>query len=308
MSDLRRSLDEYLTVRRALGFKLTDVDRLLATFVAFADRAGARTVTVDLAVAWATLPTNGKPIWLAHRLSMVRGFARYLSTIDPATEIPSADLLPHSHYRAPTPYLYSDEDIAALMAVARRIAPPLRSATFEALIGLLAATGLRLGEAMRLDRDDVDWVNGLLTVRGSKFGRSRETLCHPSTVEALRAYSVRRDQLCPRPASRSFFVSVRGGRLVYHSVYPTFHRLLRQADVQRQSPRQPRVHDFRHSFAVKTLLRWYRDGDDVQTRMPLLSTYLGHVNPANTYWYLSAAPELMALAARRLESAEGERA
>jgi integrase len=307
MSDLRRSLEEYLTVRRALGFKLTDAGRLLANFVAFADRADARTITVDLALAWATLPTNAKPIWLTHRLSMVRGFARYLSTIDPATEIPPADLLPHSHYRPPTPYLYSDEDIAALMTEARTLAPPLRSATFETLIGLLATTGLRLGEAMSLDRDDVDWANGLLTVRGSKFGRSRETLCHPTTAEALRAYSARRDQLRPRPASRSFFISTRGGRLTHHSVYPTFHRLLRQAGVQRQSPRQPRVHDLRHSFAVKTLLRWYRDGDDVQARLPLLSTYLGHINPANTYWYLSAVPELMAMAARRLEPAAGQR-
>jgi integrase len=307
MSDLRRYLDEYLTVRRALGFKLTDVGRLLANFVAFADKAGARTVTADLAVAWATLPSNGKPIWLAHRLSMVRGFARYLTTIDPATEIPSADLLPHSHYRPPAPYLYSDEDIAALMAAARTLAPALRSATFEALIGLLAATGLRLGEAMRLDKNDFDWPNGLLVVRSSKFGRSREILCHTSTVEALRTYSARRDQLCPHPASGSFFISTRGWRLTYHNVYPTFHRLLREVGLERQPQRRPRVHDLRHRFAVNTLLRWYRDGDDVQLRMPLLSTYLGHVNPANTYWYLSAAPELMALAARRLESAEGER-
>jgi integrase/recombinase XerD len=308
MSDLRRSLDEYLTLRRALGYRLQDSARVLTGFVAYANQIGARTVTTDLAVTWARLPSTGSPIWWAHRLSMVRGFARYLQTIDLATEIPPTDLLPSHNYRPPMPYLYSDTAITALMAAARALAPPLRAVTFETLIGLLAVTGLRVGEAMRLDRDDVDWTNGLLTVHDSKFGRSREVLCHRSTLETLRIYSVRREQLCPRPTSPSFFVSTRGTRLLHGTIYPTFHQLVRQVGLeQRSSSRRPRVHDFRHTFAVKTLLRWYRDGGDVEARLPLLSTYLGHVNPAATYWYLSAAPELMALATERLELALGER-
>jgi len=307
MSGLRRSLEQYLTIRRALGFKLAGEGRLLADFVSFADQAGIHTLTTEVALAWATLPPQGSPGWLARRLRAVRGFARYLQTLDPATEIPPADLLPARSGRA-TPYLYSDAEIVALMAAAPQLAPPLRAATFETLIGLLAVTGLRIGEAMRLDRDDIDWSNQLLSVRDSKYGKSRQVLLHRSTLAALGSYGERRDRLCRRPQAPSFFVSTRGTRLVHSTIYPSFRSLLRQAGLaQRSSSCRPRVHDLRHSFAVKTLLGWYRDGDDVSVRMPLLSTYLGHVDPAATYWYLSAAPELLALAAERLELAAGER-
>jgi integrase/recombinase XerD len=308
MSALRRSLDDYLSIRRGLGFKLAGEGRLLADFARFADQAGVHTLTVELALAWATLPPDGSPLWLARRLRAVRGFARYLQTLDQSTEIPPAELLPARASRGrATPYLYSDADIVALMAAARRLAPPLRAATFETLIGLLAVTGLRIGEAMRLDRDDVDWVNRLLTVGDSKYGKSREVLLHQTTVDALRSYNERRDRLCSRPQAPSFFISTRGTRLVHSSIYPTFRTLLGQAGLaQRSSSRRPRVHDLRHSFAVSTLLGWYGDGGDVPARMPLLSTFLGHVDPAATYWYLSATPELLALAAMRLELAAGE--
>jgi integrase/recombinase XerD len=307
MSALHRSLDHYLSIRRGLGFKLAGEGRLLADFVRFADQAGVHTLTVELALAWATLPPDGSPLWLARRLRAVRGFARYLQTLDPSTEIPPAELLPARSVRA-TPYLYSDAEIVALMAAARQLAPPLRAATFDTLIGLLAVTGLRIGEAMRLDRADVDWSNRLLTVRDSKYGKSREVLLHQTTIDALRSYSERRDRLCPRPQAPSFFISTRGTRLVHSTIYPTFRSLLRQAGLaQRSSSCRPRVHDLRHSFAVSTLLGWYREGDDVPARMPLLSTFLGHVDPAATYWYLSATPELLTLAAKRLELAAGER-
>jgi len=307
MNGLRQSLDDYLTVRRSLGYKLEDAARVLRSFVAFADQAGAGSITSELAVRWATQPVNRSSIWLVHRLSIVRGFASYLQTIDAATEIPPAELLSAAGYRPAPPYLYSEADIAALMAAARQLPSPLRAVTFETLIGLLAVTGIRIGEAMRLDRDDVDCTAGLLRVRSSKFGRSREVLCHDSTIEALRAYSGQRDQLCPHPIrSASFFVNSRGGRLIHSRVYPTFHALVDQVGLQQESTsRRPRIHDLRHAFAVRTLLRWYRDGGDVQARLPLLSTYLGHINPASTYWYLSAVPELMALAAQRLELAAG---
>ena len=199
MTALRQSLEDYLAVRRSAGYKLESVARMLSSFVAFAERAGAGTLTTDLALSWATQPQQASPIWLAHRLSAVRGFAAYLHALDPAAEIPPADLLPAPGYQPAPPYLYSDADIAALLAAARRLTPPLQAATFETLLGLLAVTGLRIGEAMRLDRDDIDWDENVLLVRSSKFGRSRELVCHDSTIEALRAYSARRDQLCPRP-------------------------------------------------------------------------------------------------------------
>jgi len=306
MTALRQSLEDYLAVRRSAGYKLESVARMLSSFVAFAERAGAGTLTTDLALSWATQPQQASPIWLAHRLSAVRGFAAYLHALDPAAEIPPADLLPAPGYQPAPPYLYSDADIAALLAAARRLTPPLQAATFETLLGLLAVTGLRIGEAMRLDRDDIDWDENVLLVRSSKFGRSRELVCHDSTIEALRAYSARRDQLCPRPASASFFVSQRGRRLAHHSIYAAFHQLASQAGLrQRPGGRAPNVHGLRHSFAVGTLLRWYREGGDVQARLPLLSAYLGHIRPSSTYWYLTACPELLALAAQRLEG-DGE--
>jgi len=194
------------------------------------------------------------------------------------------------------------------MAAARRLRPPLRAATFETLIGLLACTGLRIGEAIGLGRDDFDPTHALLTVRDSKFGKSRELLLHSSTVGALLEYGERRDRLCPDAKERSFFITTRGTRPTHPTIYAPFRALLGQAGVKHPAPaRCVRIHDLRHSFAVKTLLGWYRDGGDVAARMPLLSTYLGHVDPAATYWYLSAAPELLALAAKRLEQAAGGR-
>ena len=305
MSELACRLEEYLTLRRGLGFKLVGEEWLLASFVAFADEAGATGVTTDLALAWSRKPAHPSPVYVARRFRVLRGFARWLQAFDPATQVPPEGLLPGANYR-PTPYLYSDADIAALMAAARTLAPELRSATFETLIGLLAATGLRIGEAMRLDRDDVDWDAGMLCVRDSKFGKSREVLVHASTLEALRAYSQRRDQLCAHPSAPSLFVSTRGTRLLHTAIYPAFRQLLGLAGIQERSPScRPRVHGLRHSFAVSTLLSWYRDGGDVEARIPLLSTYMGHIDPAATYWYLSAAPELLALAAERLEQRAG---
>jgi integrase len=303
MSALAEHVQNYLRVRRALGFKLVGEGQLLAKFVAFADAARQRTVTTGVALEWARLPTGGSPNYLSRRLRAVRGFARYLKALDPNCEVPPLELLPASKYR-PAPYLLSDRQVVALMAAARRLRPPLRAATFETLIGLLACTGLRIGEAIRLDRDDFDPTHGLLTIRDSKFGKSREVLLHESTVRALVDYGQRRDRLCAATEERSFFVTTRGTRLAHPTVYAPFRALLKQAGVKHHSPeRHVRIHDLRHSFAVKTLLGWYRDGGDVAARMPLLSTYLGHVDPAATYWYLSAAPELLALAAQRLEQA-----
>ena len=244
---------------------------------------------------------------MGYRLSVVRAFARHLHAIDPVHDVPPTGLLPAKTHRA-TPYLYSDANIAALMAAARQLRSPLRAATFETLVGLLAVTGLRIGEALRLDRDDVELTFGVLRIRQTKFGKSREVPLHPSTVEALAAYALRRDELCPRPREQAFFVSTAGTRLLYCNAHLAWLDLVRRARLgPRSATCRPRPHDLRHSFAVRTLLGWYRDGADVAACMPLLSTYLGHVHPGNTYWYLSAAPELLTLVAARLGDARAQR-
>jgi len=306
VSQLHTAVDDYLGVRRALGFKLKREGRLLPQLVAYLERAGAETITTELALAWATQPPDGHPAWWAERMGIVRGFARHLQTLDPATQVPPTGLLPRQARRA-TPFLYSNAEVVALMEAARELRPPLRAATYETLVGLLAVTGMRVGEAIRLDRDDLDWTKGLLTVRDTKFGKSRQVPLHPSTVEALATYARLRDQLCPQPIAQSFFVSVVGTRLIYNNVHLTFLELVRLARLQRRTAaRRPRPHDLRHTFAVRTLLDWYRAGLEVEARLPLLSTYLGHFHPRHTYWYLSAAPELMGLAGQRLQDAMGQ--
>jgi integrase/recombinase XerD len=307
MSNLHAELDRYLAIRRALGFKLARAERLLTDFVGYLDAIGTGTVTTENAFAWATLPPNGGSSWWGQRLSVVRAFARHLHALDPSHEVPPTGLLRAGTHRA-TPYLYSDADIAALMTAARQFRSPLRAATFETLVGLLTVTGLRIGEALRLDRDDVDLDEDVLRVRDTKFGKSREVPLHASTVDALVAYARLRDQHCPRPVGPSFFVSTAGSRLLYCNAHLAWLELVRRAGLQPRSAKcRPRPHDVRHSFAVRTLLGWYRDGADVAACMPLLSTYLGHVHPANTYWYLSAAPELHSLVAARLDAASGAR-
>jgi integrase/recombinase XerD len=308
MSALSQQLQEYLQLRRLLGHKLADAARLLPRFVAYLEANEAEFVTVEAAVAWALVPEApaGTTVW-GRRMMVVRGFARYLSGIDPRTEVPPAGIIPIRRRWRP-PFIYSEADIAALIDQARRAIPqPLRAATYETLIGLLAATGLRVGEAIRLDRDDIDWTEGVLLVRRSKFGKSRQVPLQPSTARALQEYARRREQLCPQPSSESFFVSLRGTRLIYECVQPTFRMLCDRAGVGAGAPRPPRIHDLRHTFAVRTLLGWYRDGLDIQARLPWLATYLGHREPRYTYHYLSAAPELLGHAARLLEHAQAVR-
>ncbi len=304
MSRLSGHAADYLELRRALGFKLAKESRLLPDFTAFAEAAGAGAVTTDLAVRWAVRPEGTSPVWAAQRLSMVRGFARYLQTVDPDAQVPPAGLLP-ARTRRVTPYIYSDADIAALMTAARALRNPLKAATIETLIGLLAVTGMRGSEAMTLDRGDLDPA-GLVTIRATKFRKSRQLPLHPSTLAALAGYQDIRGRLCPSPATTSLLVSTTGARLCHETVQPAFRHLLRQAGIGQDTSR-PRatMHGLRHTFAVTTLLGWYRDGQDVQARLPALSTWLGHANPAATYWYLTATPELLALAAGRLEAAPG---
>jgi integrase/recombinase XerD len=306
MSALSLALGEYLALRRSLGYKLERPGELLVDFVAYVERAGDDHVTIDLAVSWAMLAANPDTGWRAQRLGVVRAFARYLHAIDAAHQIPPKGMI-HAGERRPAPFLYSEADIAGLMAAARQLRSPLRAATIETLVGLLAVTGLRVGEVIRVDRGDLDVERGVLTVRHSKLGKSRHVPLHPSTIEALSAYVVRRDELCPCPRSAALFISTTGTRLLSGNLRTVFVELLQGAGLPPRSHRRgPRIGDLRHSFAVQTLLDWYLDDLDVGPWLPVLSTYLGHVSPASTYWYLSASPPLLAAAARRLDGGCGE--
>jgi integrase len=302
VSDLRKHLEDYLALRRSLGFKLKRPGQLLEGFAGYLEEAGAATVTTGHALAWATAPAGADPTWWRLRLAAVRPFARYLAPLVPGTEVPPPGLLPGPSSRRAVPYLYSGADLSALMAAAATIRTPFRAATYQALIGLLAVTGMRVGEAIGLDRGDLDPDQGLLTIRGGKFGKSRQLPLHGSVLRALTDYARLRDSQPGKPASPAFFPSVTGTRLIYNNVHFTFRELVKAAGLQPRSPAcRPRVHDLRHTFAVTTLARWYADGGDVAARLPLLSAWLGHASPSGTYWYLTGTPELLALAAARLE-------
>jgi integrase/recombinase XerD len=301
MSTLARSVEDYLALRRALGYKLEAHGRLLPQFVEFLDQQHAPVITTALAVAWATQPAGGSILWWHQRLAVVRGFARYLQAADPRHEVPAEDLLPAKFARA-VPYLYSETDIERLMQAAGAMASPLKTATYQTLIGLLTVTGMRIGEAIGLDRADVELPEGRLTVRRAKNGRSRELPLHPTTVEALGSYACLRDEVCPCPKAPSFLVTTTGGRLNKGAVWHDFDRLRRAAGLDRATlGRRARIHDLRHAFVLRTLLDWYRQDLDVEAQLPVLSTFLGHVHPSDTYWYFEAAPQLLALAAQRLE-------
>jgi integrase len=305
MTDLRSAVHDYLTVRRQLGFELKEPERRLLDYVSFMERARAEHVTSELALMWAT-SVQAHPHRWRRRLGVVRGFARYLSTIDPQTEVPSPELIRATLPRV-APYLYSQAEITALMGAARALTPRLRAATFETVIGLLAVSGLRRGEALALDRADVDLDDGALHVRAAKLNKQREVPLHNSTTLALREYSRLRDQNLPGASSPAFFVSPQGSRLTGGAFTATFAKLIREIGLDGRGERaRPRAHDLRHSFAVATLIDWYHADENIDAKLPLLSTFLGHVDPVSTYWYLQASPELLALARERLERAAGE--
>jgi integrase/recombinase XerD len=301
MSALGEAVDEYLALRRSLGYKLEAHGRLLPQFAEFCEQHQATVITTALALEWATEPAERSVVWWHQRLAIAAGFARYLRASDPRHEVPAADLLP-AKFRRAIPYLYSEAEIEALMRAARTIRSPLKAATYETLIGLLSVTGMRIGEAVALDRADVELVEYRLTVRHAKNGRSREVALHPSTVIALDAYARVRDKLCPLPKDTSFLVTGAGGRLHKGTIWHEFDRLRRATGLDRDTlGRRARIHDIRHSFVLRTLLGWYREDADIDAQLPLLSTFLGHLHPSDTYWYFEGAPELLALAAERLE-------
>jgi integrase/recombinase XerD len=278
---------DYLRTRRAMGYKLAYQGHMLMQFATWLDSTGAEHLTIADALAWAKQPAAAAPVWHAVRLGTARGFARYLAALDPATEVPPAGLLPEPSHRI-VPYIYSGKDIDALLREAGRLSPVHRADTYQTLIGLLAVTGMRVGETVRLDRDDVDLAEGLLTIRNTKFGKSRQIPLHPTTVDALAGYAGRRDERRPRPKTCSFFTSATGTRLLRDNVSTVMPRLIRQAGLTSPNrDRPPRAHDLRHSFAVRSVIGWYQDGADVEQLLPLLSTWLGHRCPKDTYWYYS---------------------
>lgn len=298
MSDLRRHVDDYLRLRRSFGYKLQEPGRVLAQFVAYLEAAGATTVRTDLAIEWAQLPQGVDPLQWSHRLSAIRGFARYLQTIDPAAEVPPTGVFPCGQ-RRPTPYLWSESDIARVQAAFQALRSPLLAATYGTLWGLLAVTGLRVGETVRLRRSDVDLTEGILTVNSAKRTRTRLVPLHPTTTAALNAYAHRRDQLITT-APETFFVSNIATAVNYGGLLKTFNEVTTELGLRTEATR-PRIHDLRHSFAVRTLIDWHAADVDIDTQMAVLSAYLGHVSASGTYWYLSASAELMHLAAGRLD-------
>ena len=303
MTPLRQAVNDYLALRRALGFKLRAHEDALAEFMDYLDHRGVTTITAAIALEWAVSKPSTRLGFAADRLRRVRGFARHQLANDPNTEVPPANLL-RSHRHRRSPYLYSDDELSRLMSCALTLPPQdgLRRWTYHCLLGLLSVTGLRLGEAIRLEVGDVDLDQGLLTIRQTKFGKSRLVPIDDSTRTELAAYRVRRDCFARGLPRWQFFISGRRTPLDPGHIHRTFYQLLDRADVHAPAgaPR-PRLHDLRHRFAIQTLLRWYRSGEDVERHLPALSTYLGHVCIEHTYWYLSACPELMGHALARFE-------
>jgi integrase len=299
MKQLKNAAQDYVALRRSLGFKLRWVPNLLADFVSFLKKQGTDYITAPLALQWAQQNPENRPVTVAKRLSIVRGFARYRSATDPRTQMPPWGLVRCRSRRVP-PYLFTDEEIQLLLKAARQMRG-LHGLTYYCLLGLLSVTGLRISEALSLRAQDVDLEQGMLTIVGAKFGKSRLVPIHSSTVAELAQYARERDQVF-RHAPAYFFVTRGGNHFHSGPVRRVFHRLWRQIGLRGSNTTHlPRLHDFRHSFAVKTLVNWYRSGEKVEQCLPVLSTYLGHGNVTDTYWYLTACPELLGLAVKRLE-------
>ncbi len=300
MSRLRTALERYIGMRQGLGYKYDGPAKRLSEFVAFMEACGAETITADLAMEWVT-SMGRQPSW-SIRLADVRCFAQHLSHFDPLTEVPPSDAVAPA--RRTKPYIYSEVEIQALLAAALSLPPAnaLRRWTYHCLFGLIAVAGLRHSEALSLLRADVDLDQGVLTIRETKFGKSRLVPLHATTIAVLSGYAARRDAHLGTPRSPYFFVAEQGGRLLHQYVHRVFWRLSRQIGLRQEGNRDgPRIHDLRHRFAVQTLINWHRAGEDVERELPVLSTFLGHANVRDTYWYLSATPELMNHAVRRLD-------
>jgi integrase len=306
MSTMPEALAQYIAVRRALGAKLREPAVRLREFVDFLKNQGTEFITTELALCWAMQPKNVQRATWARRLSIVRRFAVWLNAADPRTQIPPPRLIGGGRRRNP-PHIYLDQEVELLMAEASRLPSrrKLRAHTYTTLIGLLATAGLRPGEVLALARSDVDLQSGILSIREAKFGKSRFVPIHNSTRTALASYAGRRNELGLRLQTEAFFVTETGRPLLACAVRRTFAKMsvavgIRHPGVGRCIGRGPRLQDFRHTFATRKLVEWYRAGLDVERELPKLSTYLGHSDVAHTYWYISADPELLQLATKFL--------
>ena len=312
MSTLSRELDRYLTIRRSLGYRLRAHERILRKLVAFAEQQGAEHISTDLFLRWQKAPGSANRHTRAQSLAMVRLFAQWLHGIDPEHEVPPQGLIPRCN-RRPKPYIYSDDEIRRIVEAAAELPScnDIRALTYPVLFGLIAVTGMRISEALCLDVGDVDLETGVVTIQRGKFGKSRLLPLSAGTTARLATYVRQRDRrLGCRP--QPFFVSERGERITDGTARSTFAAVcqnigLRRAQRFGRSGRGPRIHDLRHTFAVRTLMNWYRTGKDPAREMIRLTTYLGHADPADTYWYIEAVPELLELAsARATASLAGE--
>lgn len=293
-------LSDYLRVRRALGFKLEGTEALLTQFLTYLDEHDADTITIEHALGFATAPEGASPRWQALRLSAIRCFARWAATSDPSVQVPQARLLPARPTRA-APYIYRDDQIEALLAAADQLRPAIRAATLHTLIALMAATGIRTGEAIGLDVSSLDRAAATLQVSG-KYGKTRLLPLHPTVLDGLTDYLDTRARMLPAGTCPALLISSTGRRLPPSTVHPTFRAVAKTAGLEPASTAcRPRLHDLRHTFAVKTMLDAYRTGADPAIVLPILSTWLGHTQPSDTYWYLTGTSELLAAAANRLE-------
>lgn len=305
---LRDTVEAYLAYRRHAGFGLRIEGQQLLSFARFAEQCGHQgALTLDLALRWASASRRPGPLTAARRLEVLRGFARYCQRFDPATEVPPVRLLGRGHRRL-TPHIYTDSELRALLAATEMLFPPggLRGAMCCAVFGLIASTGLRLSEATSLTRTDVDLHQGLLHVRHGKFGKSRDVPLHSTTTRALQRYAKRRDRNPSTNRIDAFFVGDYGRRAKSNAIEYAFRRLRRDLGWSaRGDHRVPRIHDLRHTFVCRTLQRWYETDVDIDSHILALSTYIGHAKVTDTYWYVTATPELMAIAGTRFERFAG---
>ena len=307
MSILRKAIEEYLKGRRALGFKLYEHGLLLSQFADFLEAQGEFTITRELAIKWATLPNDCNPSHWTKRFGVIRKFALYFRAIDPRTELLPQGLFPY-RYKRKQPYIYTKKQIVELIDAARGLnsSEGLRALTISTFLGLLAITGMRIGECLGLDCDDVNLKEGLLAIRKTKNGKTRLLPLHSSTVKELGNYAKKRDNILPIAKTSRFFVNEWGTKLTQWSVRWTFIRLSRQTGLRGPSDRfGPRIHDLRHTFAVRILQDWYRNGKEVEAYLPYLTTFLGHGHVHDTYWYITGVPELMQLAVKKMDSFKG---
>lgn len=300
---------DYLEHRRALGFALDISGELLLQFARFADQSGHRgPLTTDLVLRWATLPEKASPRYQAGRLAIVRPFARYLAAEDGQSEIPDHRLLGKNYYRL-QPHIYSDRQLYELVVAAAKLKPtyPLRPLTYSTLFGLLASTGLRVSEALKLRREHVDLTRGILRIEQTKFRKSRLVPLHTTVSQAMRRYVRERDNDASGRNSDAFFVGGHGLLLPYPTVQSTFCRLRTQLGWRSNGMLPyPRIHDMRHTFACRRLQLWYEQGVDVDHAIAALATYMGHGKVTDTYWYLTGTAQLLSKAGQRFEEFAGQ--